>query len=605
MTRRRVPGGALQPVADCDQEMCFGSGSWSSGADRVERVVGRRVGRHGGGERAPARGLLDLQPPAAAVQVAADRHDPARHRERPLARAEVRRAGRAAARDRVLRVRAVLARQHVEPQRLDRDDVRARVDGHAVLQQRVAGARLVVHHHPARAPAVAAPDRIAVAGREGQRAQLLARAVEALRRSGAPGRSGRAGPVAAAVRVDDVVQHDLVLGDLDARARDEPRVHPDDRAADGRRADDVGRPRHLVGADPVRPEAEDVRPEAGVGAVLRRRGGDRDEPRRVHPLVARARRCGQDEQRRDGGEQQARRPHPSRVCHGRRAGVPAARQRPPGRATARAASAHPRAQRVGGPGAVQPCREQPSGERVAGAGGVRAGHRRGRRADELAAVGPQRAVGAELHDDLARVRRERARGLGRVGAAAQGGGLVAVGQEQAGAGDPGQERVRRRRAASGAALEGSTETVRPAARAAASIARAAGREPGVQQRVARDVEVGGVRRAAAPAPAPRSPPRRAASSARRPARRARCRCPSRAPGSTASRTSTPSARSASAAARPATSSPTRPMSVTSAAHSREPGRQVRARAAAALDDRGRRVARVRDGSRRAWPRRRS
>jgi hypothetical protein len=137
----------------------------------------------------------------------------------------------------------------------------------------------VVHHHPARPPAVAPRDLVAVAGRQRERPQLLARAEEALEHR--PLRARPVAPLAVgpAVGVDDVVQHHLRLRHLDAVAGDEPRVHADDRAVDRRRAHRVGPVRHPVRPDPVRPEAEDVRLQARVGEVLGRRRRHGDQPR--------------------------------------------------------------------------------------------------------------------------------------------------------------------------------------------------------------------------------------------------------------------------------------------------------------------------------------
>src|SRR5829696_5648189 len=84
--------------------------------------------------------------------------------------------------------------------------------------------------------------------------------------------------------------------------------------------------------------------------------------------------------------------------------------------------------------------EQPGGERVAGAGGVDQVGRLGRGAQHPLAVGPQRPAGAEGHDHLAAAPREGAGGPLRFGLAGQHARLVGVGEQQASAGDPLEER---------------------------------------------------------------------------------------------------------------------------------------------------------------------
>src|SRR5918992_1912100 len=101
-----------------------------------------------------------------------------------------------------------------------------------------------------------------------------------------------------------------------------------------------------------------------------------------------------------------------------------------------------RAERVGRVGAGQARGEQAGGERVAGTGGVGHLHADRRRAHLGLAVGPERALRAELDRDLARVGGERAGGRLRVGHARQHRRLVAVRHEQVDAGDPLQERLR-------------------------------------------------------------------------------------------------------------------------------------------------------------------
>ncbi len=137
-----------------------------------------------------------------------------------------------------------------------------------------------MHDHQRRVPLVGGGERIAVAGGERERAQLLAGAEEAL-----AGRFARALGIAAlvvgpAVGEDDVMQHRDPLRDGVPLRVDEPHVHPHDRAAHRRRLDVEGLDQRVVGTDRERPGALDVGRERRVREVLRRRWRDDGGTRR-------------------------------------------------------------------------------------------------------------------------------------------------------------------------------------------------------------------------------------------------------------------------------------------------------------------------------------
>ena len=176
-------------------------------------------------------------------------------------------------------------------------------------------------------------------------------------------------------------------------------------------------------------------------------------------------------------------------------------------------------------------------------------------------------------------------------------GLVRVGQEQVRAAYPVERTPPRRPAAAARPRPASTLVVRPWSRAAASAAQPAGPGPGVQQRVAGQVQVPGVGRRR-PAPGPRHAgasrrlaPRSASMVAFAVGGPARSRCRSAARvacRTTHSRTPQPG-RVRRAGPGPASSSPTAPTSVTGAPCRASQAAVLAACAAAGQADRGRGV----------------
>ncbi len=257
-------------MADCHQLMAFGSGSCRSGRTAYSRSLRGRVERLVGHERAVhAARLAEDELVRAAVQVAADGDDPARLGHREHARAAVLLAP--AARHRPLRVGR--AGDDREPVRLDGDDG-PRVDRDARLDEELLRARPVVHDHDRPVPLVGRVARVAVAGRERQRPQLLARAVEALARGLHRAHRVRPPVVRPAVGVDEVVEHRHVLRDDRAVGVHEPHVHPDDRARDLRRRDLHGVEQRRVRAELERARPLDVGRQRGVRLVLGHGRGD-------------------------------------------------------------------------------------------------------------------------------------------------------------------------------------------------------------------------------------------------------------------------------------------------------------------------------------------
>ncbi len=243
-------------------------------AHGVERVVRASVGWVARRDRAvAASGLAQHEGVRAAVQVPAHGDDAATRRHREALGALVYGSRRPAARDRVLGVGH--AWHHTEPVGLDRSEAGRGLHGHAVLGIGLPPLVTMVHDHPDHLPSVLGHSRVAVAARERERTQLLARPVEALAHAALRTGAVLAPVVRAAVGEDVVMEHQLALGDLDPVRIDYAHIHADDEARHRRGRDHVGAPERLVAADVEGADAKDVGGQRRVGPVPGGRGRGR------------------------------------------------------------------------------------------------------------------------------------------------------------------------------------------------------------------------------------------------------------------------------------------------------------------------------------------